>query len=290
MNALWIVLIVVAALIVLVTVVYIFLIAPGKVNKKDYAWLTDHYFAHRGLFTADQRIPENSMDAFARAIQAGYGMELDVELTCDDVLVVFHDDSLARMTGKEKKLWDCTYEELQQLHLAKTDKKIPLFSDFLKLVDGKVPLIIEIKNTKKLDKICSMTYDLLKDYKGLYCIESFNPFIIAWFRKHAPSVLRGQLSARYKDEPSINNAEKFILENLMLNFLARPQFIAYCYKDCDKLAFRLCKRLGAFTIAWTVDSLKAYQISRPVFDALIFEHILPGKSGEVRTEAEVAVN
>lgn len=290
MNTLWIITSILIALVVILAAAYIFMTVPGKVNKKDYTWMTDYFFAHRGLFTADQRIPENSMAAFTRAIEANYGMELDVELTSDDVLVVFHDDSLTRMTGKDKKLWDCTYEELQQLSLAKSDQKIPLFSDFLKLVGGKVPLIIEIKNTSKLDKICAMTYDLLQNYSGQYCIESFNPFIVAWFRKHAPAVLRGQLSMRYKGEASVSNLQKFILENLMLNFLARPQFIAYCYKDRDKLSFRLCKKFGAFTAAWTVDSPEAYQVSKPVFDALIFEHILPDQSGEVRKEDEGPIN
>ena len=228
-------------------------------------------FAHRGLYTRDQRIPENSRHAFLRAIENGFGMEMDVELTADDELVVFHDDNLERMTGLKKSLWESSYDEIQELNLADSGQKIPTFADFLKIVDGRVPVIIEIKTTDRIETICKMTVDQLKGYNGNYCIESFNPFIVAWFRKNAPEILRGQLSMRYTDEEGVNGFQKFVLENMLLNFLTRPQFIAYYYKDRSKSSYKLCKKLGALTVAWTVNTPQELSEIKKYFDTAIFE-------------------
>jgi glycerophosphoryl diester phosphodiesterase len=281
-----IILIVLIILLIVCAGVYLLMTAPGRVDKKNYAWLAEADFAHRGLYTADQKIPENSLEAFSKAALEGYGIELDVELTKDDALVVFHDDSLERMTGRSKLLWNSGLHELENLSLAGSSQRIPLFADVLKLVGGRVPLIVEIKTTTKLKKICSMTYELLKGYEGDYCIESFNPFIIGWFRRHAPKVLRGQLSMRYTSDDHIPGYQKFLMENLMMNFVARPQFIAYHYEDADKLSFRLCRRLGAITVAWTVRSPKAMELAKKAFDAVIFEHFLPHDCLNAQSQAE----
>ena len=277
MQTFFIVLIIIAALLLLCTGGYLFMIFPGRVNKGSNAWFGKTDFAHRGLYAADQSVPENSLKAFSQAVDAGFGIELDVELTSDDRLVVFHDDSLKRMTGEEDLLWDRTYAELQQLRLAGSEEKIPLFENVLKLVDGKVPLMVEIKSTKRLEKICSMTYALLSRYQGIYCMESFNPFMVAWFKKHASSVLRGQLSMRYRHENNLPWIRRFVMENLLLNFIAKPQFISYYHGDCGKLSFRLCRRFGALTSAWTTQNPESYARAKRVFDAVIFEHFLPAK-------------
>jgi glycerophosphoryl diester phosphodiesterase len=275
MQTAFIVLLVLVLVVAVAALGFFSLATPKAVNKREYGWVTGTLFAHRGLYKADQSIPENSLAAFGRAAEAGYGIELDVELTADDVLVVFHDDTLKRMTGVNKRLWDCTWAELRQLNLAGTGHKIPLFADVLKLVGGRVPLIVEIKSTRQLDKICSITWALLKNYKGLFCIESFNPMMVKWVKDHAPNVLRGQLSMRYKNESGISAPARFALENMLLNFLTRPQFIAYHYSDADRIAYRYCRSCGALTVAWTPRTEEAYRQSVRDFDAVIFEHILP---------------
>ena len=259
---------------------FLFLVAPGRVDKSRYPWLIGHCFAHRGLYTADQSVPENSLPAFSRAVEAGYGIELDVALTSDGRLVVFHDDTLQRMTGENGKIWEISYPELERLSLAGTTQKVPLFTDVLRRIDGRVPLIVEIKNGPRPDMACSMTYDLLKGYNGRYCMESFNPFMVAWFRRHAPQVLRGQLSMRYGESEHIPGIQKFLLGNLLLNCVSRPQFIAYRHEDCGRFPFRLCRRLGAIAVAWTVRSGQALAGLGTRYDAFIFEHFDP----EGRTE------
>jgi glycerophosphoryl diester phosphodiesterase len=287
MNTAFII-VIVAAIILLLGLAALYMSAPGRVEKSGYAWLTGQDFAHRGLYAADQSIPENSLAAFSRAVREGFGIELDVELSSDDVLMVFHDNVLGRMTGSAVALWDCTFDELQRLRLAGSGEKIPTFLEVLKLVNGRVPLIVEIKTTGKLEKICAATYDLLRLYDGFYCIESFNPLIVAWFRRHAPEVLRGQLSMSYRNEKSVTGFKRFALENMLLNFLARPQFVAYRYEDRGRPAFRLCRMLGALTVAWTIRSEGARARAKRAFDAVIFENFIPARRGHVQGAAAAA--
>ena len=123
---------------------WLFLIAPGRADKAQRAPFTGRDYAHRGLYEADQSVPENSMEAFSRAADAGYGIELDVQLTRDQRVVVFHDDSMKRACGLDAQIHDYTFDELQQIPLFGTEHRIPLFSDVLETVGGRVPLIVEL--------------------------------------------------------------------------------------------------------------------------------------------------
>jgi len=168
---------------------FFYAIAPNE--KRDYEEFRGVMFAHRGLH--EPGIPENSKIAFERAAKAGYGVELDVQYTKDKKLVVFHDATLKRMCGVEGKVSDYNYEELLAFNLEASEEKIPLFSEVLKIL-GDTKLICEIKNNNGNinDELCQDTYDLLKDYKGKYCIESFSPYLVKWFRINHPEVIRGQ--------------------------------------------------------------------------------------------------
>ena len=124
---------------------YFYCIMPRLSRKKEAQAFLHHLFAHRGLFAKDQSIPENSMAAFSNAVAHGYGIELDIQLTKDKQLVVFHDHTLTRMCGIDLPVCEMTYEELRKYTLLDTDERIPLFKDVLDLVNGKVPLLVEIK-------------------------------------------------------------------------------------------------------------------------------------------------
>ena len=150
----------------------------------DVNFLRKKLIAHRGLFDKNNNIPENSIIAFEQAIKYGYSIELDVHLLNDGKIVVFHDDNLKRMTGIDKKVKDCNYDEIKKLKLDNTDCEIPLFEDVLKLVDKKVPILIEIKNDRKTGETERELIKLLKNYKGEYAIQSFNPFSLIWFKKN----------------------------------------------------------------------------------------------------------
>lgn len=231
-------------------------------------------FAHRGLFN-NRDVCENSLEAFAFAVENNYGIELDVQLTSDGKVVVFHDDRLLRMCGKEKAVKDCTYQELLRYPLGDTDQTIPLFKDALALVDGRVPLIIELKSTTEISALCLKVYDLLRKYSGPFCIESFNPLIVDWFRQNAPQIMRGQLATKTQGEGTLfSRANSFALQNLMYNFLSRPHFIAYDQRYRGNQVLKLCRAMGAFTVGWTVTK-ENYVKNASAFDAVIFEGFFP---------------
>jgi len=263
-----IVLIVVAAVAIILPPV---ILAPGHVGKKGDAF-RGRNIAHRGLFTPDQSIPENSLPAFARAADAGYGVELDVQLSRDGRVVVFHDDTLARICGDERRVDEVDFDELETLRLCNTDERIPLFSEVLDVIGGRVPIIVELKNGHCNAELCEKTLEYLKNYNGETCIESFNPMIVAWFSRHAPKIFRGQLAQppRFYAEAGMNKATGFILGNLLFNVIARPHFISYRIGK-KPAAVRFCEALGAVKVAWTAhdDSAEAD------FDVVIFEHYEP---------------
>lgn len=233
--------------------------------------------AHRGFFDNEKEYPENSLPAFARAVEAGYGIELDVQLTTDEKLVVFHDTSLKRMCGIDRKLTDCSYEELQQYTLARSTQRIPLFDEVLSVIDGKVPMIIEIKPDGNCFQAAQLLAKRMTDYDGIYCIESFHPLIVFWYRKHAPQVLRGQLSSDFiKENEGLVWPVRFLMSNLLLNFLAKPDFIAYNHKYADQHSYRLCRKLYPVeNAAWTVKSQEELEQARKYFQVYIFDSFTP---------------
>ena len=269
MDPIIIVILIIAACLLILPLILIAPRASGKAKKSPFY---GRNFAHRGLYEKDQSIPENSLAAFDRAASAGYGMELDVQLSRDGKVVVFHDDSLKRMCGIDNAVNELDFEELQKLSLGATEQKIPLFSDVLKTVNARTPLIVELKSGKRNRELCKKTLEQLKGYHGEYCIESFDPLIVAWFRFHAPHIFRGQLaqppSQYIKDGHSIFAG--VLLGCTLANIAARPNFIAYRIGK-KPLAIRTAEALGAVKIAWTSHSAD----TEKDFDAVIFEHYLP---------------
>ncbi|MCH5156296.1 MAG: glycerophosphodiester phosphodiesterase [Clostridiales bacterium] len=241
--------------------------------NQDYKWLTDTYVAHRGLFDNANGIPENSIPAFEQASEQGFAIETDVQMTADGVLVLFHDDTLKRMTGADGKLSNYTYEQLLELRLLDTDCKIPTFEEFLAAANG-VNLVVEIKTHDHIGEVEQKTYEALKSYKGHYCIESFNPLIVRWFKVHAPEVIRGTLSTSFK-ETNFSAFRKWLLRELKLCKWNGSQFIAY-----DAATIANCKPVKRFAkrvpiICWTIRSQEQYDNLSKYFDNMIFDSYAP---------------
>ena len=186
----------IAALVVL----YLLAIMPRIFRRPDTSLFKKVYFAHRGLHDNEGDAPENSMAAFRKAVDAGFGMELDVQVTKDGVPVIFHDFKLERICSTEGKVVDHTYEELQAYTLCHSKERIPKLSDLLEMVGGGVPLIVEIKAETADVSCCAVIDRLLRAYHGAYCIESFNPMVLWWFRLNHGEVVRGQLSSNFRRE------------------------------------------------------------------------------------------
>lgn len=274
MTALYVVLIVIAVLIVL----YFLAIKPRLSRQKQWAPFKGVYYAHRGLHDNESEAPENSLPAFKKAVKAGYGIELDVQLTKDRVPVVFHDFTLERACGKPGKVYEYTYEELQQFPLFQSNERIPKFEEILKAVDGKVPLIVEIKLEWMDLTVCAFVDKLLKEYKGMYCIESFNPLVLTWYRRYHNDVLRGQLSDAFLKEGEYRGVLYWILQNLLLNWMTKPDFVAYNHKYADNLSRRLCRKLYKnMAAAWTIKSQQELEAAKEEFDVFIFDSFIPKK-------------
>lgn len=261
----------------IVTGFYLFASAPGIHKKTKWQHLTGWDYAHRGLYDNEHGIPENSMAAFRRAVDKGYGIELDVHLTADNQPVVFHDDTLTRMCGMNKKISSFLYSDLMQLRLLGTEEGIPLFKDVLELIDGKVPLIIELKvDGSNQNLLCPLVWQLLSRYKGDYCIESFHPFVLQWFKRHEPQVVRGQLSCNFFKENPHCDIVLFLMSNLMTNFFTHPDFIAYKYLDLDNPAVIYNRKLfHIMTVVWTIPGKPTYDRFKNKVDAMIFEGFEP---------------
>ena len=274
MTALYVVLIVILVLIVL----YFLAIKPRLSRQKQWAPFKGVYYAHRGLHDNESEAPENSLPAFKKAVKAGYGIELDVQLTKDRVPVVFHDFTLERACGKPGKVYEYTYEELQQFPRFQSNERIPKFEEVLKVVDGKVPLIVEIKLEWMDLTVCAFVDKLLKEYKGMYCIESFNPLVLTWYRRYHNDVLRGQLSDAFLKEGEYRGVLYWILQNLLLNWMTKPDFVAYNHKYADNLSRRLCRKLYKnMAAAWTIKSQQELEAAKEEFDVFIFDSFIPKK-------------
>lgn len=273
----------IVALVVIITVLavcilYLLMLMPRMLHRPDRKPFMGVLYAHRGLHDNASEAPENSMAAFEKAVEKGFGIELDVQLTKDKIPVVFHDFTLKRVCGAEGKVADYTYDELQQFSLCDSEQKIPRFEDFLKMVDGRVPLIIEYKIPGGDTEVCPVADRLLQDYKGVYCIESFNPLGLVWYRKNRKEILRGQLADNFirSGEKEFPRLLYFVLHHLLLNFLTKPDFIAYNHKCYRDLSRQLCRYLyGCLSVAWTIKDQEALEARREDFDLFIFDSFLP---------------
>ena len=263
-------------LLAILVIAYFYLIAPRMTNKPDVSALMGVHYAHRGLHDNKSDAPENSMAAIRKAVESGYGIEFDVQLTRDRIPVVFHDESLKRVCGVEGNVRDYTYEELQAFPLLASQERIPLLSDVLKAVDGRVPLIIEIKIHENAAEVCTKADELISAYNGPYCIESFDPRAVAGYKKNRPQVIRGQRSANFNTPERREPFVEMLVHYLLTNVIARPDFIAYDHLNKGNLSRVLCRKaFRALSVAWTIKSQQQLDAARADFDLFIFEQFIP---------------
>ncbi|PKV04995.1 glycerophosphodiester phosphodiesterase family protein [Bifidobacterium pseudolongum] len=257
--------------------------------------------------------PENSLAAFAAAATAGYGIELDVQMTLDNQVVVLHDPDLLRVAGDPRRVADLTYDELVRIPLFPTAapgayespllpgasaddpsavttpaaapkgyyQHVPLLSDVLRVVDGRVPIIVEFKfeNPRSWgtrdEEFMTRAADLLEAYRGLYVVESFSPAAMNWYKTNHPDVCRGQLAEDVRFGGA--DAVTWAAGKLAFNWMSRPDFVAYDYRNGSSKLLAFARKMGALAVAWTVRSSAELSQSMPYFDRYIFEAFVPGE-------------
>lgn len=230
---------------------------------KELSYLKNIEIAHRGIHDND-KIPENSVKAFELAIKKELPIELDVHITKDNKIVVFHDDNLFRMTGINKEIKNCTYKELLKLNLLNTTYSIPTLDEVLNLINGKVLLDIEIKNDNRTKEVCNLLVEKLKNYKGKFIIKSFYLNIIYWFRINKPEYIRGILiPMNYKQKPIKLKYKRNIL------VYTKPDFICP-NKNLVKTKFIINQRKkGKPIVAWTINNEKEKEKIKNYVDSYI---------------------
>ena len=253
---------------------WVFLIFPGRATAKARAPFEGRAFAHRGLHTMDQSVPENSLPAFRLAVDSGYGAELDIQMTRDGQVVVFHDDDLKRGCGVDGRICDLTLEELKDLRLFGSEERIPLFSEVLEIFAGREPLIVELKTAPNALGLCTASARMLQEYDGPACIESFDPWIVQYFRRNDPKRVRGQLLNARKGYRGLPGYLGFALSRGLMNVIARPHFLAHSLEKKSP-SVRLCEKLGAMRVCWTAREKELHDRRMEENDAVIFEGYSP---------------
>ena len=266
------------AIIIIILLILLYLGAlMGRKRHPGLEALRGWNYAHRGLHT--QECPENSMAAFRAALDRGYGIELDVHLLADGQLAVIHDSDLKRVTGRDGKVEELTAPQLDAYYLAGTRQTIPLLSQVLELYQGKAPLIVELKTAgNNSAALCEAVCKLLDGYKGSFCIESFDPRCVLWLKKHRPDIIRGQLAENFLKDKEENAPWiwRFLLTHQLLNFILRPDFVAYKFADRKNLGNFLVRRLwGVQGVSWTLRKKEDFEVAVKEGDLPIFEGFIP---------------
>ena len=242
------------------SVLFLWLVFPALRRHPDRERLCGLHIAHRGLHGLSENAPENSLAAFRAAVEQGYAV------------VVFHDDDLERMCGVKGRPEHKTLSELKELRLAGTDERIPTLRECLDTVDGKTLLLIEFKCMgATCAALCRAADAVLREYRGPYCIQSFYPFVLEWYRRHRRDVCRGQLASAFPKE----ELHKQLLGCMVFNVFARPDFVSYDHHYTGHLCRKLCTRLGAYPVGWTFQSQQELDDDRNSFNTYIFEGFVP---------------
>ena len=244
---------------------------PGLKDLRGWA------YAHRGLH--GDGVPENSMAAFKAALDAGYGVELDLHLLKDGNLAVIHDSLLNRTTGCAGQVEDLTTEDLKNYHLEGTDETIPEFMDVLTLFLGKAPMIVELKpadgnHAALAEAACKM----METYPGVFCMESFDPRCLRWLKRNRPDIIRGQLAENFfKSRNDMPDTLRFVLTHNLANFGTTPDFVAYSFQHRkDTVTNWICRNLWkAQGVAWTIRSQADYDTALAEGWIPIFEGFHP---------------
>ena len=240
----------------------------------NISWLIQAPIAHRGLHDISRHIPENSMPAFMGAIDHGFPIELDIRRTADNQIVVFHDSNLLRLTGSDQEIDALPFQSIRDLRINNTEYRIPLFEDILEAVDGKVPILIDIKTEKNAGVFESKIYEIIRTYSGKFAIESFNSHTLQWFKNNAPGILRGRVGFDHHVD-NFRFLRRYLVGRYLKDPVGSPDFMAYDIRCRPYWAVQLHRSKGAIILGWVAKNEKQMAVCRKYFDNLMFEGFFP---------------
>ncbi len=239
--------------------------------KKQLDFLSSALIAHRGLHGGG--IPENSLAAFGAAVRGGYIIELDVYVLADGNVAVFHDDNLMRMCEANVAIKDLTARKLCKYVLGGTDEHIPLLEDVLELIDGAVPIIIELKYDASIGLLEKALLPLLEKYTGEYALKSFDPRIVRNLRRMCHSVPVGQL---YSNEmfAKVSGLKRWLFMRIVNWSMRRSDFISVDQNDLNEPIINTLRAFGKPILTWTITSADERLAAAKMADNCICEKIL----------------
>lgn len=243
---------------------------------KDLTWLKENLIAHRGLHTYDQTVPENSLESFKLAIEQGYSIEFDINLLKDGEVVVFHDHNLSRLFKIDKTLDELTYQELKDFPL-KNNELIPTLKETLNLIDGQVPILIELKPHGNVKQLCINFMEIMNNYKGEYAVFSFHPKVVYFLKRHHRHVIRGQISEYFKTDQSMPKLFKFLMKRLAFNLFTKPDFVSYGIYDMPNKYLDKLKKKGITIISYAARSQNDFDFVKSYYHNVVFEYFKPIK-------------
>jgi glycerophosphoryl diester phosphodiesterase len=227
--------------------------------------------AHRGLH--NDLIPENTISAIASAFNNYFNCEIDVRLTNDNKVIVFHDDSLLRLCGIDKLVHDLTFEEIKNCKISKSNETIPLLTDVLKIIPNNKILLIELKNMNSPGTLEELVLEEIKNYYNKVSLQSFNPFTITWFKRKTRNIPVGFITSDFQDE-ELNVFKKFFLTRKLLVNYIKPDFLSADI-DINPQKISFYKKLDIPILTWTIDSFDKFEKSKDFSNNIIFEKIIP---------------
>ena len=208
---------------------------------RNIDFLKYNFIAHRGLY--EDGIPENSISSFERAIKFDYIIELDIHLLKDNNIVVFHDDNLKRLYGEDIVLKNSTYDDLKKYNIS-------LFKDVLMFINGRVPIIVELKCDSDIGRLENEVTKYLDNYNGEFAVKSFDPRRVRWFKKNRPNYIRGVLFTDKGDYP-------LYLIYLYTKFLVKPDFISVRYTCLNKKYIKRYRK-KVLVLTWVIRNKKIF--------------------------------
>lgn len=256
-----------------------FAVKPRIWGKPDLSEIRRYDYARRGFYDPAKHIPENSLAAFRAAIEHGYGITMDVRITRDGVPVLFHDERIYRMTGIDGTIENCTLAELRELKLGRSEETIPTLEEALELIDGQVPVLLELHVCEgNYETLCDLTCDVLDVYEGVFAVQAFDPRVLRWFRQQRNEYIRGQLvDYNHSSGTSIKSRIWDLFSaSLFMNFLTEPDMLSCSIGSRMNPSIWICRVLyNTLRLEWTVKNMDEYERVRTGGAIAVFEAIEP---------------